>query len=548
MSNILDNELFEAFARASDKIYIYVSNMETGVTRWSKAAVEYFALPDEFMHNMGAVWTEYIHPEDRESYVVDISAVINGTSESHNCQYRARNRYGEYVWVECKGSVIKNAQGAPTVFAGIMTRLDDQSKYDPITHLLSSYELARNEVNDDGAIMVVGIDGLRKFNSQYGFTYGNEILRYFAQLLENKSAGTINYRFIGDEFLLRGKDMKASDMEAIYEELKKECSIVDKSNGITAFGVTAGVLEYSGDEELVDVLARAEVCYDYAKENYLGECVIYSEEIEKKVNRKNLVSENLLACIKNDFEGFRLVYQPILANTGDTVIACEALLRWNSNNDQIGNCYPDEFISILEKNGGMEQVGYFVMREAIKQASIWQKKYKDFNVTFNVSYVQLEDEKFVPAIIETIDEYGADPKRIVVELTESILNVDTVKVKQSFEILRQKGIMIALDDFGTGNSSFWMLHNIDVDIVKLDQSFIRKLDSEETGIDRAIVESVGIMCNRIGFKTVAEGIENETIWKMVSDYGFSGLQGYLFSKPIEVADFELLLDKYDMKL
>ena len=137
--------------------------------------------------------------------------------------------------------------------------------------------------------------------------------------------------------------------------------------------------------------------------------------------------------------------------------------------------------------------------------------------------------------------------RIVVELTESVLNVDTIKVKNSFDILREHGVKIALDDFGTGNSSFWMLHNIDVDIVKLDQSFIRKLDTEDnSGIDHAIVKSVGIMCNHIGCKTVAEGIETESIWKIVSDYGFTGLQGYLFSKPIEVPDFEELLEKYDM--
>lgn len=547
MSNILDNELFEAFAKASDKTYIYVSDMKKGITRWSQIAVDFFGLPGEYIENAGEVWAEYIHPEDRDLYLKDIMAVLNGKSKQHNCQYRARNRYGKYVWVECRGSVIFDEDGSPSLFAGIMTRLDNPNKYDPVTHLLNGYELFRNGVDYDGALMLVGIDDFRKINSKYGFSYGNENLVYLAECLVKNSENAVVYRFIGDEFAIYGKGMKASEMGDIFTSAKSECLNTNKEMGIVPFSITAGIIEFKKADNAPKTLAKAEICYDYAKENAVGEYTVYSEEIEKRISRKNLISENLLGCIKDNFKGFRLVYQPIVANTGDTVVACEALLRWETDNEIIGNCYPDEFISILEANGGMRAVGYFVMREAIRQASEWQKKYKGFNVSFNVSYIQLEDTEFVPAVIEAIEEFGADPERIVVELTESILNVDTVKVKQSFEILREKGIMIALDDFGTGNSSFWMLHNIDVDIVKLDQSFIRKLDMADTKIDNAIVESVGIMCDRIGCKTVAEGIETEKIWKLVSAYGFTGLQGYLFSKPIEVAEFEEFLDKYDMR-
>lgn len=547
MEGILNNKLFEAFANASDQIYVYVSDMERGITRWSKNAVEYFSLPGEYIEDAAEVWGEYVHPDDREGYLSDIMAVLNRTSAHHNCQYRARNRYGKYVWMECKGSVIFDKDGRPGLFAGIMTRLDNQNKYDPVTHLLTSYELVRYEFDNAGAVMLVGIDEFRKINSSHGFSYGNEILVYLAEKLTECCERAVVYRFIGDEFVVFGEDMNAAEMERIFAKAKSICNNADKENGIAPFSITAGILEYNEEEETAAILAKAEICYDYAKENKPGEYTIYSEEIEQKISRKNMIAETLLDCIKDDFKGFRLVYQPIVANTGDTVVACEALLRWKSDNELIGNCYPDEFISILEGNGGMKAVGYFVMREAIRQAAEWQKKYKSFNVSFNVSYVQLEDSEFVPAIIDAIEEYGADPEKIVVELTESVLSVDTVKVKQSFKILREKGIKIALDDFGTGNSSFWMLHNIDVDIVKLDQSFIRKLDAADTEIDRAIVESVGIMCSRIGYKTVAEGIETERIWKMVCEYGFTGLQGYFFSRPVEVDEFEAFLQRCNME-
>ena len=546
MNPVLNSELFEAFANASDRIYVYVADLKESVTRYSKAAVEYLGLPSEYIHNANDVWLSHVHPEDRDGFSKDIGDVLSGKNKHHNYQYRLQNRYGEYIWVECKGSVILDEEGKPDLFAGIVTRLDNHNKYDPLTHLLTGGELMYANHDEDGVLMIIGIDGFRKINSEYGFSYGNDVLKYLANLLKEKSRGATAYRIQGDEFILHSNSMTCDDLVEIFEDVKNQCNNSEKEDGMVAFSITAGVIEFSKDEETFEVVNKSDVCYNYAKENNVGGVVVYSDEIRDKINRKKLVSERLLKCIKNNFEGFRLVYQPILANTGDTVVACEALLRWNANDEKIGACYPDEFISILEANGGMRDVGYFVMREAIRQASVWQSKYKDFNVSFNVSYVQLEDVEFVPAIIDTINKYGADPKKIVVELTESILNVDTVKVKQSFELLRDRGINIALDDFGTGNSSFWMLHNIAVDIVKLDQSFIRKLDTQYTGIDHAIVESVGLMCDRIGCKTVAEGVETEEIWKMVSEYGFTGLQGYLFSRPIEVADFEELLEKYGM--
>lgn len=548
IKDTLKSDLFDAFANASDKTYIYVTDMKNDVTRWSQSAVDYFGLPSEYINETDNVWIEHVHPEDRQVFTDDIDAVFSGKSDQHNCQYRARNRYGEYTWVECKGSVIKSKDGSPDLFAGIMTRLDNQNIYDPITHLPTGFELIRTAFNEDGALMVVGIDGFRKINGQYGLSFGNKVLIYLGELLSKFSGDYIVYRFQGDEFVVYGKNAECDKLKKIFESASSECANAEEKASLIDFTITAGITSFKQTQAASDIIAKAEVCFNYAKENCLGSVAEYSEDIEKKQLRKQIVSEDLLNCIKQDFKGFRLVYQPILANNGNSVVACESLLRWTPSNPEIGNCYPDEFISILEANGGMTDVGYFVMQESIRQAAEWQKKYKKFNVSFNVSYVQLEDQNFVPSIIETIEKYNADPNNIVVELTESILNVDTVKIQKSFDLLRKHHIQIALDDFGTGNSSFWMLHNIDVDIVKLDQSFIRGLDTKNLGIDYAIVESIGLMCNRIGCQTVAEGIETEAIWKLISRFEFTGLQGYLFSKPIEVPNFEDFLESHSMSL
>lgn len=547
MSGNLDNFLFDAFANASENTFIYVADLKSGECRWSKQAVEFWGLEGEYFTNATDKWLEHVHPDDRKMFRDDITPVTQGKFDQHSCQYRAKNRDGEYIWVECKGSLIRDENGEASMFAGMMTRLDNQSKYDELTHLLTGAELLHKTFEDNGCLMLIGADGLRNINSRHGLRYGNSILKYLADTIVENAAGMVVYRFRGDEFAVYGKNTSVHEMSRIYRKVNKICSDAESNEGLISFSASAGIVQVVPGDEASDMLSKAELSLLHAKEVFKSGMAIYSEEIEQKQLRKNTVSETLLHSIKNCCKGFYLVYQPILSNNGETIVGCESLLRWDAPNPAIGKCFPDEFIPILEKNGGIKEVGSFVMREAIKQASVWQKKYKNFSVSFNVSYFQLEDSQFVPSIISTIDEYGVNPEYITVELTESVLNVDTDMVKKSFELLKGKGIKIALDDFGTGNSSFWTLHNIDIDIVKLDQSFIRGLSSTDSGIDYAIVESVGLMCNRVGYKTVAEGVETDDIWKMISKFDFSGLQGYLFSRPVEIKEFEKLLNKYNMK-
>ena len=548
MDNILDNYLFEAFAAASDNIYIYVNDMKQDLSRWSKGTVDYFGLEGEYIYNAKDMWLDHIHPDDRQIYIDDINAVFSGKSAHHNCQYRAKNKYGKYIWVECRGSIIRDDEGNPAVFAGLMTRIDHQSKYDSLTHLLTGYELIRTSLGDSGALMILGIDNFRNINSQHGLVYGNKVLLHLSELLTPYAGEAVVYRFRGDEFAIYSKTACAYDMEALYHKVYDDCKKGKPDDDIQSYLISAGIVDITPScNDTTEILGRAELSLAHAKEENASHVCIFSPEIEQKHMRRTMISEALNKSIENDFEGFNLVYQPIFENSGNTIISCEALLRWSPNDVRIGACYPDEFIPILENTGGIIPVGYFVMKEAIRQAAEWRKKYKKFSVSFNVSYLQLQDPDFVPAIIKTVNMYHLDTSSVIVELTESVLAADTDMVRNSFELLKQNGIKIALDDFGTGNSSFWTLHNINIDILKLDQSFIRGLNNGEKRIDYAIVESVGLMCNRIGCKTIAEGVENNEIWKMINKFEFTGLQGYLFSRPVDTASFEELLEKYDMQ-
>ena len=550
MEKLLNNGLFDAFSTASDNIFVYVTDMNTGLTRWSKRAVDYFGLPGEYIEDVVKIWAEHIHPEDRELFLTDISRVWEGSSRQHSCQYRARNRYGDYVWVECKGSVIENTEENSKVFAGLMTRLDNHHKYDTLTHLLTVYELQKQDFkNTDGALMLVGVDGFRNINSQHGIVYGNNLLVQLSKIISSHVGSDCRvYRMQGDEFAVYGEGRTAGYMSSAFQKMETDCKTISLAdNGVAPFSISGGVVRFPQDgEEFSDILGNAERCVEHAKGQASSHLAIYSQEISDQHNRRNLIAEALIESIKNDFAGFELYYQPIMDNDNTTVVGCESLLRWNSNSPDIGPCYPGEFIPILESNGAIVQVGYFVMREAIRQATLWQKQYKSFRVSFNVSYLQMEDPFFIPEFIETAEKAGVDPHFIVMELTESVLAADKMYVKSSFEALHRRGFKIALDDFGTGNSSFALLHDIDVDIIKLDQSFIRGLCEGGRTLDYAIIESIAFLCSKIQMDTVAEGIENLELWNKIREFGFTGLQGYYFAKPMAKAEFEAYLERYEM--
>lgn len=550
MDNILDNVLFNAFGNASENIFVYVCDMKKDISRWSKNTVDYFALEEEYIHKAGEKWLQRIHPNDRNEYIKDIENIFSGKTQNHNCQYRAQNKYGDYVWLECKGSVITDENGVPSIFAGLMTRLDNQLKYDNLTHLKTAHELQNKNFNVNSGILIhIGVQRFKVINSEHGVLYGNMVLVTLANIISNTiPSDCIPYRLQGDEFIIFAENKTTEFGLQLFNKINEQCSALTLAkDGIAAFSIISGIVKYPQDgTDFSTLINNAEHCAEHLKEASTDQVTIFTEKINAAHNRKSKIAQALTESIRNNFNGFELFFQPIVNNDNSTVVSCEALLRWNSHSDEIGNCYPGEFIPILENNGSIVQVGYFVMKEAIRMASIWQKKCKKFKVSFNVSYIQFEDSKFVPTLIKTAEEYKVDTSLIVIELTESVFASDTIMIQNTFKTLKKHGFMIALDDFGTGNSSFMLLHNYNVDIIKLDQTFIRGLNQSGSEVDYAIVESIAFLCNKINYLTVAEGVEDKYLWMRIKDFGFTGLQGYLFSKPLCVKEFEAFLRKYDM--
>ncbi|MCM1193678.1 MAG: GGDEF and EAL domain-containing protein [Butyrivibrio sp.] len=545
MSDIFNNELFEAFAAASDNVYIYVCDMRTDVSRWSKASVEYFNLEGEYIENAGAVWEEHIHPEDRALYEEDINGVFSGAKARHQCQYRALNRYGEYVWLECKGSVIKDKEGKPIIFAGLMTRLDGQNKYDNLTGLPTSYELYHYSISDEkGIAVLMGLDGFRKVISNYGYNIGDELLILFSRIMRDSCGPAWRlFRFSGDEFIAIAPTMDRNTVQEFFTKVCRKADTMELANGQKiSLSVSGGALLFPDDADSRErLIKRLEHCLEYAKMHHRGSLVFFSEEIVKQHQRSLALRDDLKQCIKNGFKGFEVFFQPFVSPDTRRITGCECLLRWKG--EQVKDSYPMEFIKVLEEYGGIREVGFWVMEEAIRQQVAWREKYGELRVSFNVSYQQFLDKEFEGRLDQCLEKYGCNPENIIIELTESCQVDKPQELASLFDRLRGRGFKVALDDFGTAYASLEMLKALHVDYIKVEHSFVRELSEPGHDIDYVIIDNLLAMCRRLGYDSIVEGVENHEVADIVGKMDATLLQGYFFSRPVCRNEFEKLLDQ-----
>ncbi|MDE5866572.1 MAG: EAL domain-containing protein, partial [Lachnospiraceae bacterium] len=424
-----------------------VCDMESDLSRWSKNTVDYFNLEGEYIEGAGAKWMERIHPDDRELYLKDIEAVFSGASSRHSCQYRAKNKYNDYVWLECKGSVISAEDGHPVVFAGLMTRLDNQNKYDPLTHLLTSYEMQKYDFSTgNGAMLLLGINAFRKINNTNGYLYGNKVLIALSECLEQLvDKNDRVYRLQGDEFIILSPNGSKEELKKLFDNINNYCMNI---RGLKSFSVSAGLVSYPDNgTDFNTLMSNLEHSLEYAKEQKQGLIAEFSDVISQRHNRISKLHEALTQSIHNNFEGFELYFQPILDAKTKRIVECESLLRWKT--PEIQDATPYEFIKILEDSGEIREVGFWVMEEALRHASMWQGKYDNISISFNVSYIQLLDGEFIDKMIAKATELNVDPRLVMVELTESCNADDTEMLSCQFNKLQKLGFKIAMDDFVT---------------------------------------------------------------------------------------------------
>ena len=536
----LDNIFFESLCKISEDYY-FMEN-ETGRSRWSPTAVNDFDLPGEYVNSSGAIIRSLVHPDDLKRYDAEISRIKNAEIDFYQVDYRMRKRNGDYIKVGCRGNVIRNDEGRIIWFTGVITRLNGE--VDPTTQIANVYVAARDIMETfknstaKGALMYLGIDNFKRINDLYTFSGGDEVIKKLALKLKGIiPPSAMLYRIDGDRFAVHYPYAVASDMQAIYNRAAEEAKEIRLSEKVdVSLTLSAGVCIYPQNAETPEKLRRnTQRAFERAKREGKNQITFYSQEIREQYIKKLRFTEVLKHSVKENFKGFELYYQPIVDPVTRKIVECEALLRWK--NDEFPKASPADFIPILEETGLIKEVGEWVVENAISQVKQWGDKNLIVNV--NVSYKQLKDGNFAEYVLKIIDEYGYDPTKLVIELTESCKAHDISLLMKTLDKLREQHVLVALDDFGTGYASLDVLQDVSADLVKIEQKFVS--GCRDNKVDRNIVKHIILLAHSLDMKVCMEGVETEEICQVAEEEKADTLQGYYFSKPVPAEEFGRML-------
>ena len=380
-------------------------------------------------------------------------------------------------------------------------------------------------------IMYVDIDDFKKINDSLGFEYGDELVVKVSEFLKRYMSERVHIaRFNSDEFVIGIYGGEFADAKKIYDELKLRTTKHFVLNGGIQVFITfsVGVVKYPQDgKTVVDLIGNADIAMCNVKENGKnGICLFENSMVNSFIQNARLESLLKKAIQEKKFE---LYYQPQFDAITKELRGFEALIRWNDEAE--GFISPNQFIPLAEKNGSIIQIGDWVLRQAFSDYVIFRSNYGfDGILSINISAIQFKEESFETKILDLVDEFKIEADRIELEITESIFIGLDKRVLEVIDRLRARGIKISLDDFGTGYSSLSYLKNIPIDTLKIDKSFIDTMLDEET--TRIITSSIVSMVQKLGFETIAEGVETAEQLEYLKKINCKSIQGFLLGKPM----------------
>lgn len=291
-------------------------------------------------------------------------------------------------------------------------------------------------------------------------------------------------------------------------------------------GIGAIALELGSSDTDRDWLRLAVSAADDARDRGTGWCW-YEPHLDLAQQRAFLLLTSLAEAVRSE-DQFHLVYQPRLEVAGGKVTTVEALLRWQ--HPVLGPVSPGEFVPLAEKTALMRPLSLWVLKHVVEQAAHWQRRGLRFRVAINVSAPDLASPVFTDRLMELVAQHALDPRALEVEFTESALSQNLEVVCDQLLRLRALGMEVSIDDFGSGYSNWNYLSQLPATTLKLDRSLIKNITEEEK--DYRLVEAMVELARRVGYRTVAEGIETLQQYQLVSALGCQQVQGYLIARPM----------------
>lgn len=427
----------------------------------------------------------------------------------------------------------------------LLTDLQQLAYFDPLTKIGNRLNFTRTadryvkrEATTQFALILVNLNRFKMINEALGHRMGDEVLKEVAHRLSRTHANAFPaFRIGGDEFVLLVENDSVLAYETFTHQLiaKLHAPFVIADHEV-AVNTNVGISIYPQHGQTAEALLKnASAALHHSKSSAKNEFVLYSERLESDALRKMEIEVYLQKAIELD--QLSVHYQPKIHLQSNRIVGMEALLRWE--HPRLGMVSPAEFIPIAEETGLINEIGEWVLRTACTQSKQWQLSgYPPLLLSVNVSALQFQNRNFCEIVSSVLEETGLRPDFLELEITESIVQ----NIKESVSILKKikkLGVQCSIDDFGTGYSSLSVLEQLPIDTLKIDKSFIDRLDDDSRSPMVKTIVELGLNLQLI---VVAEGIESAHQSNILKEYGCSIGQGYLFSKPVMPSQFTLLLD------
>ncbi|MBI4681670.1 MAG: EAL domain-containing protein [Nitrospirae bacterium] len=403
------------------------------------------------------------------------------------------------------------------------------------------------------ALLFLDLDNFKRINDTFGHTVGDDLLKEVADRLKkcvrksdciarnvfNETNHTIA-RLGGDEFtivLSAGHIHDAANAaQRILDALSSPFELEGDKMFITA---SIGIAVHPLDGEDVETLIKnADAAMYHAKELDKNNYQFYKKSLNETSLRRLTVENSLRKAVENC--NFTLLYQPKMEISTGKIVGMEALIRWEDPEE--GMISPTEFIPLAEEMGLINPIGEWVLRTACAQNMSWQKAgLTPIRVSINMSGRQFKQKNLITMVSDILNDTGLDPRYLELEITESIVMENVNTTIATLNDLKKMGLRLSMDDFGTGYSSFSYLKRIPLDIIKIDQTFIKDIHSDPQ--DRTIINAIIVMAHSLGMEVIAEGVETERQLSFLVASKCREIQGFLLSSPLTSAEATECLEK-----
>ncbi|MBV1915176.1 MAG: EAL domain-containing protein [Pseudomonadales bacterium] len=521
---------------------------------------------------------EKIEPDDVEKLFSSLEVGVNsGTAVQTDFKIIGSDGETRVIFLDLE-TVIRD--GEFVKFSGVFQDISDRRKAENYIHQLSNFDeitglpnrasfknrlekklIHASKRKKSIVVVVLGIDNFKMINQSLGYTAGDLVLAEIAARLErfistgnagktisslnnDSSDPTIENDLVasldGDKFSfalwgIRQEKEASWNVNSLIHLIKLPIQLEEQEITITC---STGITFFPLDGLDVDsLLKNAETAMHHAK-SVGTPYQFFTESMAWQSTHRFTLQSDMAKALEGD--QFILHYQPKVNIADASVSGVEALIRWQ--HPEKGFVSPGDFIPIAEETGQVIAIGAWVLDAACKQAKLWIDQGTPLSISVNVSVLQLRDPAFCKLVSDTLDRHQLDPGLIQLELVESMLMDSMDDNSEKMGILRDLGVTIAIDDFGTGYSSMAYLAALPLDVLKIDKSFIDTLSTEDD--PAVIVEATIALAHALDLKVVAEGVEEAVQAKILANLGCDEIQGYLYSRPLGVDDFNTWLSDF----